>query len=649
MKKLMFIFLLMFFVFGMYVSSAIGADCYLKWDVGQDGSFDTTATLKPGETVTVDLWVTDIPDPGASSFEVGYTGDTTVGMKYDTNVLQCTSVTVNTDDWPLFTYADWTTTPGRINAGGCAQPGVGHKGDKKLITIEFQCLSEGSETFDFTENERFYLGMLGAGSFDVDKETYALTINCGTPGPNQPPVAEDQSVKTDKNESVDITLKATDPDGNPLTYIITSLPSNGSLKEGDNEITSVPYSLSGDTVTYTPNTDYTGSDSFKFKANDGELDSNEATVSIEVGKPGPNKPPVAYDQFKYTTKDKPIDITLEAIDPDGDPLTYSIVDEPSHGTLSNFDADAGTVTYTPNTGYTGRDSFTFKASDGKEDSNEATVTIKVGEEEGYQSITPRPSRINPTPGQEFTFSVMYDASDNALTGTGFYVHYSSRYLEFLKVSNVLEEGYLLPDNPEVEDDIEDYDNDPSTDKRFVVCWADPIPPPSWPGVNLPLKLMDVTFRVKEEPLINTFINFSADKGTPIGYGFESQPLELCDVDIKANGQDGPITLSHSDTLTISLSLDNNGRTDNADFWLAVDTSFGVFFYILDEGWTDAWVPGYQGPLCYLDSYKVIRDMELLWIRAGKYTFYFGVDTVMDGEITWDKAVYDTVEVNISSE
>jgi len=41
-------------------------------------------------------------------------------------------------------------------------------------------------------------------------------------------------------------------------------------------------------------------------------------------------------------------------------------------------------------------------------------------------------------------------------------------------------------------------------------------------------------------------------------------------DIKANNLDGPITLSQSDTAVITVTLDNNGRTDNADWWLAAD-------------------------------------------------------------------------------
>ena len=116
-------------------------------------------------------------------------------------------------------------------------------------------------------------------------------------------------------------------------------------------------------------------------------------------------------------------------------------------------------------------------------------------------------------------------------------------------------------------------------------------------------------------------------------------------DIKVNGSHGPITLSRSDILSITVSLDNNGQTDNADWWLAADTPFGLYFFTFD-GWTDAWVPGYQGPLFYLDSFEAF-NMPVLGLPAGTYTLYFGVDTVMDGNVTWDSVYYDTVEVNIT--
>lgn len=109
-----------------------------------------------------------------------------------------------------------------------------------------------------------------------------------------PPIAEDVNVSTLLDTPVTITLRAID-DGLPnppgvLSYIITSLPTNGSLIDpGAGGIIAVPCTLTsnGNQVIYTPATDYTGPDNFTFKANDGGTppdggDSNIATVSITV-------------------------------------------------------------------------------------------------------------------------------------------------------------------------------------------------------------------------------------------------------------------------------------------------------------------------------------------------------------------------------
>ncbi len=116
--------------------------------------------------------------------------------------------------------------------------------------------------------------------------------------------------------------------------------------------------------------------------------------------------------------------------------------------------------------------------------------------------------------------------------------------------------------------------------------------------------------------------------------------------IKANNSDGPITLNQSDTLTVTVALDNSDITDNADWWLAADTPFGLWFFTFD-GWTTDWVPAYQGPLFYLDSFDVILNMPVSGLPTGTYTLYFGIDTVMDGNVTWDSVYYDTVVVNVT--
>ena len=116
-------------------------------------------------------------------------------------------------------------------------------------------------------------------------------------------------------------------------------------------------------------------------------------------------------------------------------------------------------------------------------------------------------------------------------------------------------------------------------------------------------------------------------------------------DIKVNGSDGPITLYQNDTLTITVSLNNNGITDNADWWLAAQAPFGLYFYTF-SGWVPYTKPAYQHPLFYLPTYEVFST-SISWLQEGTYTFYFGVDMVMDGIITWDSLYYDTVEVNIT--
>jgi F5/8 type C domain/Bacterial Ig domain/Calcineurin-like phosphoesterase len=90
-----------------------------------------------------------------------------------------------------------------------------------------------------------------------------------------------------------------------------------------------------------------------------------------------NSPPVANNQAVTTNKNTAKSITLTATDANNDPLTYSIVTQPSHGTLSPSTPGGAARTYTPNTNYVGPDSFTFKANDGKVDSNTATVSINV--------------------------------------------------------------------------------------------------------------------------------------------------------------------------------------------------------------------------------------------------------------------------------
>ena len=94
-----------------------------------------------------------------------------------------------------------------------------------------------------------------------------------------------------------------------------------------------------------------------------------------------NTAPIAEDADEITGEDLPLEIVLRASDAEGDALSYRIVKQPTNGSLGPVAGDR--VTYTPAPGYFGFDTFEFVASDGKADSNVATVGILINEDFDY--------------------------------------------------------------------------------------------------------------------------------------------------------------------------------------------------------------------------------------------------------------------------
>jgi hypothetical protein len=182
----------------------------------------------------------------------------------------------------------------------------------------------------------------------------AASVECG----NEPPVAVDLEAVTLHGTPVSIPLEGSDPEGASISFVLVGSPSNGTV------------SLVNGVATYVPATGFVGLDSFTYLVNDGELDSEAATVTITVT----NGVPVAYDDAGETLKNTPIEFTLTGVDPDGDAITYSLVSSPANGTVSLV---GDLATYTPNTGFSGTDSFTFIVNDGFVSSAPATITITV--------------------------------------------------------------------------------------------------------------------------------------------------------------------------------------------------------------------------------------------------------------------------------
>jgi aspartate 1-decarboxylase len=194
--------------------------------------------------------------------------------------------------------------------------------------------------------------------------TVAITVN----PVNDTPVALTGSATTDEDAAVLVSLAGTDVDGNPLSYAIATQPSGGSV------------SLSGNQAGYTPNGNFNGTDSFTFTVNDGSATSVPATVTITVNPI--NDTPQAVADTRVTDENTPLEVNAPGVlandsDVENSSLSTQLVTDVSNGTLAL--AANGGFTYTPASGFSGTDSFSYRVSDGELTSDAVTVTITVND------------------------------------------------------------------------------------------------------------------------------------------------------------------------------------------------------------------------------------------------------------------------------
>jgi VCBS repeat-containing protein len=222
----------------------------------------------------------------------------------------------------------------------------------------------GEVTFTYTVTD---------GVLTSDPITVTITVDAENTAPEA--VNDTYSVDEDSVLTVDVATGVlnndTDEEGDTLSTVIVAEPANGTLVLNSNG-----------SFTYTPDDDFTGTDTFTYRASDASLESEVATVTITVN-PVNDAPSAAADAY---TVEQDTDLTASAvtgvlandIDADGNTLTVTTtpVVDPEHGTVT-LSAD-GSFTYTPETGFVGTDSFTYEVTDGTLTS-QAAVTITVEE------------------------------------------------------------------------------------------------------------------------------------------------------------------------------------------------------------------------------------------------------------------------------
>ena len=130
---------------------------------------------------------------------------------------------------------------------------------------------------------------------------------------NNAPVATVATVSTAEDTDYSGTLAATDPDDDPMTFSLVTGVLQGTLSITDTTTGS---------FTYSPNSNYNGTDSFSFSASDGALiDTAVVTITITAV----NDAPIAVSDTTSTDEDTDKGGTLAATDAENDAITYTIV------------------------------------------------------------------------------------------------------------------------------------------------------------------------------------------------------------------------------------------------------------------------------------------------------------------------------------
>ena len=207
-------------------------------------------------------------------------------------------------------------------------------------------------------------------------DTFVLTVS----SVNDAPTANNDAATTNENSSVSINVLAndTDPDTGD-TFSVSSV-----TQGAHGTVAVIPAGPDAGKVSYVPNLNFNGTDTFTYKAKDSSnAESNVATVTVTVS--NVNNSPVANNDLATTNEDVAVSINVLFNDTDadtGDLLSVSSVTQAANGTVAIITTgpDTGKVRYTPNLNFNGTDTFTYKAKDSanpQAESNSAIVVVTI--------------------------------------------------------------------------------------------------------------------------------------------------------------------------------------------------------------------------------------------------------------------------------
>lgn len=367
-------------------ASDVDADT-LNWSISSAASNGTAIATGSGNSKPIN-YTPNVNYNGSDSFVVSvddgtgnsdtFTVTVNIAGQSDTPVITegtSTSVNISEDNSPsaFALTLNATDTDGDTLIWSISSPAsngtasTSGTGLSKAIAYTPTANFNGSDSFIVNVND-------GNGNNDT------ITVNVNIAAQSDLPVITEganTAVLMSENASptpFNLTLNAADVDGDSLTWSISSTASNGTASASGTGASKA--------ISYTPETDYNGADSFIVNVNDGNGNNDTITVNVTVSSVA--NPPVITEGtstnviMSEDASPTAFELTLNATDADGDTLTWSINTQAGNGTASASGTGLSKViNYIPASGFDGADSFIINVADGTGNSDNITVNVTV--------------------------------------------------------------------------------------------------------------------------------------------------------------------------------------------------------------------------------------------------------------------------------
>jgi VCBS repeat-containing protein len=242
----------------------------------------------------------------------------------------------------------------------------------------------------------------------TDTDTQSFTINV-TPENNAPVITEGASVNVNMSEDSDptafaLTLNATDSDSSTLTWSISSAASNGTATATGTGLSKA--------ISYTPNADYNGSDSFVVTVSDGAL-SDTITVNVTIAAQN-DAPVISSSAVTTATEDSAYSYDMDVTDSDGPSATFSLTVSPAGMTI---DPASGVISWTPGEGGAAiwNENVTVEVTDGTDtDTQSFSIAVTpVNDAPSIDSAAP----TSAVEGVLYQYTLSVSDSDDSNNGT----------------------------------------------------------------------------------------------------------------------------------------------------------------------------------------------------------------------------------------